>query len=134
MSTKKNFKDIVTKGELTLFRTIWNTSKDNMFIVRKEKNRFISERMNKALRETFNLSEKQSTEVYLDAFLDKEMYKKISEKYNYCIEKNEIISYEEAHILNDISPRYWDTTIIPVIDKEEDITKNFWYFKRDYSI
>ncbi|GGD48462.1 hypothetical protein GCM10012288_23340 [Malaciobacter pacificus] len=125
MDINKNLTSIVEKGELTLFRTIWNLSKDNMFIVRKEDNRFISEKMNQALRDVFNLSEKQSSEIFLDEFLDENMYKKISEKYNQCIEKNEIFTYEESHILNDSKPRYWNTTIIPIIDNQENITRIF---------
>lgn len=57
MNTINKSSNIVQKGELTLFRTIWNTSKDNMFIVRKENSEYISERANESLKKTFNLND-----------------------------------------------------------------------------
>lgn len=125
MDENKDLSSILIKGELTLFRTIWNLSKDNMFIVRKEKNQYISEKMNPSLRNMFNLTEEQSSEINLNEFLDENMYKKITNKYDECINKNEIMSYEEAHVLDKFKPRYWDTTIIPIIDKKENIIRIF---------
>lgn len=117
--------DIVEKGELTLFRTIWNTSRDNMFIVRKEDTKYISERVNRALKEIFHVTDEQMTNTPLTKILDKNTYEKISKKYDECINKNEIITYEENHILENKQIRYWETTIIPVVDKKENITRIF---------
>ena len=136
MNIHKNLPDIVIKGELILFRAIWNTSKDNMFIIRKDGDKYISERINNALKKTFNFFDNQVIEVPLIELLDKKIYKKVISKYNKCISSNEIMSYEEAHIVDDTGLRYWETTIIPIIDEENHtirifgISKEITQFKR----
>lgn len=125
MNTINKSSNIVQKGELTLFRTIWNTSKDNMFIVRKENSEYISERANESLKKTFNLNDVQTSEISLKKLLDEDTYNKVTQKYDLCIKKNEILTYEESHNLNNQELRYWETTIIPVIDENENITRIF---------
>lgn len=56
MNLKSDENNPVIKGELLLFRTLWNNSEDNMFIVRKEKDgTYISKKLNNSLLNMTNL-------------------------------------------------------------------------------
>ncbi len=125
MNIYETFTDVVTQGELILFRVIWNTSNDNMFIVRKDGNEYISESANNALKKTFNITDDKVCEVPLKTIMDKKTYEKISNRYDQCISSNEIMSYEETNILDSSGVRHWETTIIPVIDKQNNIVRIF---------
>lgn len=126
MLVHDNYKDTIVQGELLLFHTLWNTTNDNMFIARRDKDGvFFSEKTNHALKKMFNLSEEQIDGVSLKNLFDEKSYNKIAKKYEKCIEENRPLSYEEIHILDDTGTRYWNTTILPIVDKENDIIRIF---------
>lgn len=108
----------IIRGELLLFRTLWQNTTDNMFIVRlNEEGDFISESCNRSLEKTFHLEPHQVDGVSLRDILDIKAYKLISKRYKECISLNKPITYNESVIL-DNHKRYFNTTILPVIDEE----------------
>ncbi|MDF1883932.1 GGDEF domain-containing protein [Sulfurimonas sp. SAG-AH-194-C21] len=118
--------DSVITGELLLFRTLWNDSDDNMFIVSLDNNGdFISESSNKSLEKTFGLRENQLDGQKLKDLLDEETFTTITNRYKECLQRNRPISYDESAILDGIHERFWSTTILPVIDKKSNICKIF---------
>lgn len=114
----------IVEGELQLFRTLWHTSNDNLFIVRRNKNgQYISEKSNQSLEQTFHLLPNQMDGMALKELLDDTTYKKIISRYDECIEKNKPVTYEEKHIIDDSGERFWTTTILPIMDKESGIIR-----------
>lgn len=136
MNENENTSDSIIKGELLLFRTLWNNSNDNMFIVSLDKNGdFVSESSNRAQEKTFSLSPNQLDGVRLKDIFDAKTYKLISDRYNQCISLNKPISYEESATIDDIGERYWNTTILPVVDSDGSVrifglSKEFTELKR----
>jgi C4-dicarboxylate-specific signal transduction histidine kinase len=115
---------LVVNGELQLFRTLWYTSNDNLFIVRREGDgEYISEKCNPSISNTFNLEPEQLDGISLKDILDIDMYKSISSKYDECIRKNAPITYEEMHTVDSMQERCWATTVLPVIDEESNVTR-----------
>lgn len=110
--------DPIVRGEIELFRAIWHSSSDNMFIVKEENGEFISEKVNDSLLKTFNLKEEHFTNVPLKYFLDKKSYKEVKKMYQKCINTQKPISYEESHILENMGKTYWNTTILSVKDSK----------------
>jgi len=97
-----------------------------MFIVRlSEDGIFINEKANNAQRSLVNLTVEQTDNVALNTILDEKTYKEVEKRYNKCIQEKKPLSYEEEYIIDDKGPRFWNTTIIPVIDKENDIIRIF---------
>jgi diguanylate cyclase (GGDEF)-like protein/PAS domain S-box-containing protein len=126
---------VITKGEVKLFRTLWNTSSDNMFIVRREvSGEYINEKSNPSLERTFNVTQGQVDEVSLKVLLDDDMYNKVASYYDECIDRNTPITYEEKHMLDDSGYRYWITTILPVVCKENGVTRIFGISKETTKI
>ncbi|WP_304546409.1 sensor domain-containing diguanylate cyclase [Sulfurimonas microaerophilic] len=118
--------EVIVEGELQLFRTLWHTSNDNLFIVRRDADgKYISEKYNPSLETLFNLIPNQIDGKALQDFLDETTYKKIAERYGECIEKNKPITYEEKHIIDDSGERFWITTILPIIDTQNEIIRIF---------
>ncbi|MDG6778312.1 diguanylate cyclase [Thiomicrorhabdus sp. zzn3] len=114
----------IVEGELSLFRTLWRTSHDNMFIVKVDVNGdYISEKSNRAMEMTFGLNPGQLDGVLLKDMLDDSVYKKIAQRYDRCISMNVPITYEEEHEIDDMGLRVWSTTILPVVDKNTGITR-----------
>ncbi len=116
--------DPVIFGELRLFRTLWHTSNEHMFIVKKVSDEFIGEKVNDALLRTFSLKVEQIIDVPIREFLSEESYKRISQMYETCIKTKKPISYEESHILNG-KKTYWHTTILSYKDEENNLTRIF---------
>ena len=113
-------------GELLLFRTLWNSSDDNMFIVSiDEDGEFISEASNSSLEKTFNLEVNQLDGLRLRDLLDQDTYKIVTDRYKQCIKLNKPITYNESIVLDGANERFWSTTILSVIDKENNDTKIF---------
>ncbi|MEA3354494.1 MAG: PAS domain-containing sensor histidine kinase [Campylobacterota bacterium] len=111
--------DSVANGELLLFRTLWNNSSDNMFIVSLDDyGNFINESCNRSQEKTFNLTPGQVDGVKLKDILDEEIYRSLADKYNQCISLNKAVTYEESVIVDDTGERYFTTTILPVKDDE----------------
>ncbi|MDF1877579.1 GGDEF domain-containing protein [Sulfurimonas sp. SAG-AH-194-L11] len=118
--------DSVIAGELLLFRTLWNDSDDNMFIVSLDNNGdFISESSNRSLEKTFGLRENQLDGQKLQELLDEKTFKTVTNRYKECLKRNRPITYDESAILDGIHERFWSTTILPVIDKKSNICKIF---------
>jgi diguanylate cyclase (GGDEF)-like protein/PAS domain S-box-containing protein len=112
-------------GELLLFRTLWSTSDDNMFIVHLDsEGDFVSEATNAAQEKMFHLQAHQLDGKKLKDILDAATYKTIAKRYRQCIELSKPITYDEVFFLNG-SERFWSTTILPVIDEKEGTTKIF---------
>lgn len=112
----------VVSGELLLFRTLWNNSNDNMFIVRLDENGdFISESTNRSQEKTFGLSPNQLDGVRLKDILDEKTYQLIADRYKQCISLNKPITYDECVTIDDSGERYWNTTILPVKDDDGNI-------------
>ncbi len=106
--------DTISSGELLLFRTLWNDSNDNMFIVNLNKNGdFISESTNPSLEKTFGLKPNEVDGKRLQDILDEDTYNLVCRRYHECIDQNSPITYEENIILQD-KERFWNTTILPV--------------------
>lgn len=102
-------------GELLLFRTLWNNSSDNMFVVSIDSDGdFVNEASNNALKKTFNF---QTDGAKLKDILDAKTFKTISDTYNKCIVLNKPITYNESAVIDNTGERYWNTTILPVIDE-----------------
>ena len=119
-----NYNEAIVEGELLLFHTLWNTTNDNMFIVRRNKNgEYINEKTNNALKKIFNLNSEDGQS--LKEILNEKDYKHISEKYGKCIDANKALSYEESLFVNKTEKLFWNTIIIPVIDKENDCIRIF---------
>jgi len=113
----ENISQSVVKGELQLFRTMWNNSSDNMFIVEVDKDgELISQSCNRSQEKTFGLLEHQVDGLYLKDILDKKAYSSIASKYKKCISLNKPVTYEESVKL-DGDLRYFNTTILPVVDQ-----------------
>jgi diguanylate cyclase (GGDEF)-like protein/PAS domain S-box-containing protein len=125
MSSVKNHgldSQAVVDGELELFRTLWRTSSDNMFIVRREPSgEYVSEKCNSSMELTFNMSPGQLEGVALKDVLDQDTYKSIADRYDECIESNKPISYEESQTIDESGERFWITTIVPSYCKEGDV-------------
>jgi diguanylate cyclase (GGDEF)-like protein len=110
--------DAITNGELQLFRTFWNTSDDNLFIVLKRHDgEYISEKCNPSLQHTFKMMPSQTDGVPLRTLMDEQTYTKIAARYDECLHKNRPVTYEESHTLDSTTQRYWITTILPVVDE-----------------
>lgn len=115
----------IIKGELLLFRTLWATTNDNMFVVCKALNGdYISELTNPAMKKTLGLASAQIDNIPLTAILDPVSYRLVHERYESCIRSGQAASYEESHLING-RVSYWDTTIIPVIDDQYAVTRIF---------
>lgn len=117
----------IIEGELLLFRALWNTSNDNMFILTKTKDgEFTTNRVNPSLLQTLQLEKHQVEDICLKDLLDTDTYNKVKKTYEKCLNLNKPISYEEVHNVNESNEkRYWNTTILPVIDKKRDIIRIF---------
>ncbi|QOP41407.1 sensor domain-containing diguanylate cyclase [Sulfurimonas marina] len=116
--------EAIVEGELQLFRTLWHTSNDNLFIVRRDTNgEYISEKSNRSLEQTFHLLPNQMDGIALKEILDETTYKKIIDRYDECIKKNKPVTYEEKHLIDESGERFWITTILPVTDQESGIIR-----------
>ena len=117
--------ELIANGLIQLFQTLWNSSNDNMFILRREPSgEYVNEKSNPALERTFHAKEAQLDNANLKEVLgDVRIYEKIASRYDECIEKNLPITYEESHEIENGEKRFWLTTILPVAYKEENITK-----------
>lgn len=103
-------------GELLLFKTLWNNSTDNMFVVRLDDNGdFINESCNSAQAKSFNSSVEELEGIHLKEVLDESCYLSISIRYNQCLSLNRAISYDENAVI-DGELRYFNTTILPIVD------------------
>lgn len=113
---------VLSEGELKLFRTVWDNSEDNLFIVLKQTDgEFYTERSNPSLTNLFQIQPEHASGYPLKNLLPIEAYKDITAKYNKCLSTKSQITYEESHYINDSDElRYWLTTIIPVINPESD--------------
>lgn len=113
------------EGELLLFRTLWNNSNDNMFIVSMDSNGdFISESCNTAQEKTFNLEPNQLNSVNLKDLFDESTYKTIADRYTQCIKLKKSLTYDESAVLG-TEERFWNTTILPVFDNENKSVRIF---------
>lgn len=123
--TKHTFSEQSTiDAQLELFKTLWNTSNDNMFIVKRDLNGdYINEKSNPALENTFHVEDGATDNKNLKEILETEVYEKISQRYDECINKKLPITYEESHIIHNDEQRFWLTTILPVVCKDSNITK-----------
>jgi len=122
----KNYDETIVKGELLLFHTLWHTTNDNMFIIKRTNDgEFITEKTNSSLKEIFNFDEEQIDGVSLKEVLDEHTYNSLSSRYNRCIELGQPISYEEKYSINETGERFWNTTILSIDDKENDIVRIF---------
>ncbi len=109
-------------GELLLFRTLWNNSNDNMFIVSIDSDGdFISEATNSSLEKTFNLKPNQVDGFKIKDTLDEVTYKLVSDRYRECIALNKPITYDESAIIDETGKRFWNTTILPVVDEDNSV-------------
>jgi len=107
--------EMIIAGENQLFRTLWNTSNDHMFIVKRTlDNAYINEKINPALERFMNVKHGQLDNIDLKDIVNEEMYLKIVSRQKECIEKNIPITYEEKHII-DKKERFWTTTILPIV-------------------
>lgn len=126
MIVHEEYNDSIVEGELLLLHTIWNTTNDNMFIVRRNENgEFINEKTNPALKKIFGFGEEQIDGISLKNLLDEDTYLEVCQKYNNCIKENKPLSYEEVHDFNDCGEQFWNTTILPVVDKQNNIIRIF---------
>lgn len=118
---------IIEEGELLLFRVSWNTSYDNMFILTKtEDGNYTTNKVNPSLLQMLQLERTQVENTPLKEILDSDTYNKVKKTYEKCINQNKPISYEEVHNVNNSKDiKYWYTTILPVIDKENNLTRIF---------
>lgn len=125
MSTDLLNMDSIISGELLLFRTLWSSSSDNMFIVKRDDHgNFISELTNPSMKATLGLTAEQIDNTPLQSMMDSHSYEIVRNRYNACIEAGQTTSYEESHtIMGEIS--HWDTTIIPVVDTSNNVTRIF---------
>ncbi len=116
----------VVDGELLLFRTLWNNSDDNMFIVRLNADgEFISEASNRSLEQTFGLEMNQIDGLNLKDILDEATFETVSSRYEECIRLRKPITYDESVIIDGENERFWNTTILPVIDERNGTCKIF---------
>ena len=116
----------ITPGELQLFRTLWHASSDNFFIVRRETNgEYISEKCNRSLESTFHLLPNQLDEKALSEVLDAPMLTKITDHYDECILKQQPLNYEEHYVIDESGERFWNTTIVPVVDNSRGTIRIF---------
>ncbi|MBN2824645.1 MAG: response regulator, partial [Campylobacterales bacterium] len=105
----------IATGEIQLFRTLWNTTTDHMFIVRRNQDgEYISEKANPALEHTVNAKSGELNEVSIRDILGEESYQNISTRYDKCIDKNIPMTYEEKHTFDKSGERFWMTTILPI--------------------
>ena len=116
----------VLSGELLLFQTLWHNSNDNMFIVSiDDDGDFINEACNEAIEKALKVKKDQLNGIKLKSILDESVYKNISSRYKQCIALNKPINYDESAILDDVGERFFNTTILPVVDKEQNSVKIF---------
>lgn len=124
--TEHSIDHAIIQGELKLFRTLWHASSDNMFIVKRGDNGdYLSEKCNRSMELTFHIEPNQLDGVPIKEILDPETHRKISGRYDQCIERNEPISYEERHVIDETGERVWNTTILPVVDDENEVVRIF---------
>lgn len=113
-------------GELLLFRTLWNNSNDNMFIVAIDSDGdFVSEASNAAMEKTFNLTPHQIDGLKLKEVLDETTFKIVTDAYKKCIALNKPVTYNESAIIDETGERFWNTTILPVVDEENGSVRIF---------
>lgn len=125
MIVHDNYDESIVEGELSLFHALWNTTNDNMFIVKRYKDGdFINEKTNASLKKVFHLENEGIDGVSLKIILDEKSYNSVSNIYKNCLEENKPLTYEESHIIDD-EERFWNTTIIPIIDNENDFIRIF---------
>lgn len=125
-ATEHEFIDekIIT-GEIQLFRTLWNNSKDSMFVVRLANDgTYISEKSNPTQKKISKTVDEEIDNLPLSKILDTKVYEKIAKRYDECINKNIPITYEESHIIEGEN-KYFTTTILPVIDTTNNLTRIF---------
>jgi len=114
------------EGELLLFRTLWNTTNDNMFVVAVNNNEeFVLESINDSLKQLMNLGNGDFAGQKISEMMNEEVYETVSNRYKQCIELNKPISYEESIELDNDIKRHWSTTILPVRDEKNGTTKIF---------
>ena len=106
------------KGELLLFRSIWNHSDDNMFVVVCRDGDFFIEAVNPAQERLFGLEPHQLDGKNIEEVLDPHIYPRIVARYRECIDAKRPITYEEQHLFGG-EERFWSTTILPVVDDEK---------------
>ncbi len=113
-------KTVSGDDELRFFKAVWDNSEDNLFIVLKAQDGdFITERTNPALVKLFQFTPEQASGASLKSLLPTEAFQKIAQRYNECLQKNAPVHYEEVHVIDDSGEaRYWETMLLPIIDKQ----------------
>lgn len=120
MNKQNNNLSSVESGKLLLFQALWDNTSDNMFIVKIDENGdFINESCNSSLEKTFNSSPGSLDGIRIKDVLDQKSYSLIAEKYNQCISLMQAITYDEKVVLDDSGERYFNTTILPIIENDE---------------
>lgn len=113
-------------GEIKLFRAIWEHSSDNMFIIAIDNDGdFVTEAVNPSQAKTFSIKSEQICGTKLKVILGEKLSKSIFSRYRLCIKKNKTINYEESALIDETGLRYWNTTILPVVDDNDKTVKIF---------
>lgn len=113
-------------AERLLFRAVWNAEIANMFVVRVDSDgEYVSEKTNDLLERTFGLKTGQVDGIRLKDFMDPEMFKRLVQKYDVCLNENKPLSYLEEHEMDNKGTRFWRTTILPVVDDKTQIKRIF---------
>jgi PAS domain S-box-containing protein len=105
----------ITTGEIQLFRTLWSTTIDNMFIVKLDMDgKYVIEKVNPSQETTLNVPSGTLNGRHVKDVFAEESYERIIKRYDECITKNAPTTYEEKHIIDESGERFWITTILPI--------------------
>ena len=106
-----------------VMKQVWNHSRDNMFLIRAEKNEFYMVDANMAERTSFELVTPMPRNQPLSEFLPGRVYHNVAAHYRRCIALKDTIHYEEQEDItsHDGTVRYWSTSLSPVLSADGDV-------------
>lgn len=108
--------DDITNGKIKLLEYFWKHSKDNLFIVRLDKDGdFVLEDVNPSQAKNFDFNFEKVKNQKLKDFLGEQVAKDFEKKYHECLENNMPQAKDEAVVV-DGEEKHWHTMILPIID------------------
>jgi PAS domain S-box-containing protein len=104
---------------------IWNSSPDNLFIVKMENGVFILEAINPAQEKALGLIHTEVANKPLFEVLPAALAQRVSGNYQRCIDSGKVLLYDEPYVDEAGNYSYWETQLIPIIKPELGISYIF---------
>jgi len=101
-----------------LGREIWNSSPDNLFIVKRENGVFLLEAINPAQQKVLGLNQNEIANKPLLEILPAALAERVVGNYQRCLESGKVFLYEEPFVDEAGNYTYWETQLIPIVKPE----------------